>query len=68
MPKRFNLDFYFSDDGMGRLQTDDKTQAEQWFTTFSQPFHNNGLAEQVVKIVLFDNNVMVKEYHHTVEV
>lgn len=68
MSKRFHLDFYFSDDGMGRLETDDQRQAEVWFTTFSQPFHNNGLAEQIVRIVLFDNHVMAKEFHHTVEV
>jgi|LauGreDrversion4_2_1035121.scaffolds.fasta_scaffold4826160_1 hypothetical protein len=68
MPKRFILDFYFNDDGRGRLETDDKRQAEVWFSTFSQPFHDKGKAEQVVKIRLFDNHVMVKEYHHTVEV
>lgn len=68
MAARFQLDFYFNDDGMGRLETDDKKQAEAWFTTFSQPFHNNGLAERVTKIVLFDNHVMIKEFHQTVEV
>ena len=67
MVARFQLDFFFNDDGRGRLETDDPKQAQAWFDTFSQPFHNNGLAEQIVRIVLFDNNKIVKEFVHTVE-
>jgi hypothetical protein len=61
---RYRLEFYFADNGVGWLVTDDHAQAEAWWAVFSKPFHDSGYAARVVSMAMFDSNRYVKEHRH----
>lgn len=58
------LEFYFGDDGVGWLVTDDKAQVEAWFEAFKVGFHDSGFCERAESMGLFIDGNFIREHRY----
>lgn len=65
---RYRIEFYFADNGVGTLFSNDTAQVDAWWNVFSKPWADTGHAGRVVSMALFDDGKYVKEFRHEVPV